>query len=217
MKKLVIFDLDGTLVNSLSSISYCGNYALQKLGLPTIKEDLYKTLLGDGLDELIKRMLQTSGDKDFTNFDDAKSFYKEIFETGCLYQVKAYDNIIETISKIKSENIKVAVFSNKDHYYTCKVVESIFGSETFDFVLGKKDQNPPKPDPMGALLIANHFNIQPNDCVYVGDTNTDMKTGTSAGMFTVGVSWGFRPVSELEEFGAMKIISNPLELLNIVL
>lgn len=216
MNKLVIFDLDGTLVNSLESIAYCGNYALKKLGLPPLDTDLYKILLGDGLDELIKRMLQTSGDENLTYFELAKNFYKEIFETGCLYQVKAYDNIIETISNLKSKNIKVAVFSNKEHYYTCKVVESVFNNQTFDFVLGKKDENPRKPDPTGALLIANYFNIQPNHCVYVGDTNTDMKTGTSAGMFTVGVSWGFRPVSELLNFGAMKIISNPLELLDFV-
>lgn len=216
MKKLVIFDLDGTLVDSVKSIAYCGNYSLKKAGFQEIDIEEYNVLTGEGVDVLIKRMLEVCGDEKHEKFDEVKAGYLEKFETGCLHEVKPYDKIKETLIELKNKGIKIAVFSNKLHYNTCKVVEHIFGKDYFDIVLGSKEGFPRKPDPSGALLIAKELAISTEECIYVGDTSTDMKTGTSANMFTVGVEWGFRDVKELEEYGAMKIISSPLQLLDLI-
>lgn len=216
MKRLIIFDLDGTLVNSVESIAYCGNYALKKAGFSEIDVEKYKILAGDGLDTLLERMLEISGDSTHEKFTDLKEYYSEVFEEGCLYQVKPFPQITNLLKKLKENGLKTAILSNKLHNYTCKVVKTCFESDIFDIILGQKPENPKKPDPAGAILIANELNISHKDCIYVGDTNTDMQTGKSAGMLTIGVKWGFRTSEELINSGADKIISNPLEILDLI-
>lgn len=213
MKKVAIFDLDGTLVDSIGSIAGACNEALKQNGLEERSIDEYKYFAGDGALELVKRAVYASGDLEYKKLDEVYNIYKEIFVKDCTKGVVPFENINNLLNELKNKGIKLAVLSNKPHERTIDVVNKIFGSSVFDMVLGYKDEKTKKPSPYGALLIANEFNIEPKDCVYVGDTDTDMQTGVSAGMYTVGVTWGFRDKDELIKNKANIVIDNPLDLL----
>ena len=120
------------------------------------------------------------------------------------------------LSELKKRNIKIAVLSNKPHARTLDNVNAIFGENYFDKVYGERENAKIKPDPEGALLIAKELGVSPEECIYFGDTNTDMKTGISAKMDTIGVAWGFRTIEELESYNPMNIIKNPKEILDII-
>jgi phosphoglycolate phosphatase len=215
MYKACIFDLDGTLTDSIDSIAYSANRAIQEFGLkPNSKED-YKRFAGDGVDKLLERSLIAAGDTKLEFFDQVKQKYRELFEKDCMYMVKPYDGIVEVLKELKDKNIKIAVLSNKPHNRTVDVVEAVFGKDYFDIIMGQSRHINRKPSPDGALIIADEFGLLTNECIYIGDTNTDMITGKSANMFTVGVTWGFRERQELEEHNADYIIDSPLELLEI--
>lgn len=213
MKKLAIFDLDGTLIDSISSIAYACNQALTQNNLAsrTIKE--YKYFAGDGALELVKRAVYASGDTKYEKLDAVYNTYNNIFAKDCTKHITIFDDVNELLNQLKQKNIKLAILSNKPHERTLDVVNKFFGDNIFDFVLGYKTEQTKKPSPYGALLIADHFNIKPQDCVYIGDTDTDVKTGISAGMFTVGVTWGFRTKQELIDNKADDIVEKPLQLL----
>ena len=136
------------------------------------------------------------------------------FVKDCTKGVVPFEDINELLKQLKKREIKLAVLSNKPHDRTIDVVNKIFGNNTFDMVLGYKNEETKKPNPYGALLIAKRFNIKPEDCVYIGDTDTDMQTGINAGMYTIGVSWGFRDREELIKNKANIIVDNPMDLLN---
>ena len=124
--------------------------------------------------------------------------------------------IIELLEGLKQEGLKIAVLSNKPHVAAIEVVEKIFGKDMFHKVQGQTEKVPRKPSPIGALTIAEEFSVRPEECLYLGDTDTDMETGHSAGMFTIGVTWGFRPRTELEEHRADLIVDRPEEILEFV-
>ena len=214
MKKLAIFDLDGTLVDSIGSIAGACNEALKENGLEERSVNEYKYFAGDGALELVKRAVYASGDTEYKKLDSVYSIYKEIFVKDCTKGVVPFEDINELLKQLKKREIKLAVLSNKPHDRTIDVVNKIFGNNTFDMVLGYKNEETKKPNPYGALLIAKHFNIKPEDCVYIGDTDTDMQTGVNAGMYTIGVSWGFRDREELIKNKANIIVDNPMDLLN---
>lgn len=214
--KAILFDLDGTLVDSISSIAIASNKALKECNLAERTIEEYKYFAGDGALELLKRACYASGDTEYKNIEKISKIYKEIFEKDCTLGVKPFENIKKMLEILKEKNIKIAILSNKPHQRTLDVTKKIFGENYFDYVLGYKSEETKKPSPYGALLIANELNINPKDCIYVGDTDTDMQTGKNAKMYTVGVSWGFRKIEELKENGADKIINNPLELLDLI-
>lgn len=213
MKKMAIFDLDGTLVDSIGSIASACNEALVKNGLKERNIEEYRYFAGDGALELVKRAVYASGDINYEKLEDVYKIYKDIFAKDCTRGVVAFEHIHNILKNLKDKGIKLAVLSNKPHERTLDVVDKIFGSNTFDMVLGYKNEETKKPSPYGALLISKHFNIEPKDCVYVGDTDTDMQTGVSAGMYTVGVTWGFRDREELIDNKADDVIDNPMDLL----
>lgn len=213
--KAVIFDLDGTLADSLESIAYSANRAIEAFGYKPFEVERFKRFAGDGADTLIKRCLKESGDTELKDFEKAFEKYKELFKVDCMYKVKPYDGIVELLEKLKENNVKLAVLSNKPQERTEDVIKALFGDKLFDMVLGHSDKRAKKPSPEGAIYIAEKFGVSAEECVYVGDTNTDMKTGKSAGMFTVGVTWGFRDSLELFENGADKIINKPMEILEL--
>ena len=215
--KAIIFDLDGTLVNSIDSIANASNKALKECGLSERTIEEYKYFLGDGALELLKRACYASGDTEYKNIDKISKIYAEIFEKDCTLGVVPFENIEKMLDTLKNKGIKRAVLSNKPHERTIEVVEKIFGKDYFDYVLGYKNEETKKPSPYGALLIAKELDILPEDFIYVGDTDTDMKTGKNAKMFTLGVTWGFRDRKELEENGADKIIDCPLEIIELFL
>ena len=217
MFKVCIFDLDGTIADSLVSIANSANKAIGKFGFKPNPIQNYKKYAGDGAEEMIKRSLKDAGDKNLFYFEKAFNEYKIIFEKECMYEVKPYNGIVSVLNKLKEKGIKLAVLSNKPHDRTIDVVKGLFGDNLFDTVEGMSGKFKRKPDSKGALYIADLFKAKPEECAYFGDTDTDMITGKSAGMFTVGVLWGFRQKSELEENNADIIISNPSEILDIVM
>lgn len=216
MHKAVVFDLDGTLSDSIHSIKYCADRALEPLGYGPFSTEQYKYFVGDGAANLIRRALAAGGDDEGRHFDEAFDRYKELFAVDCMYQVKPYDGIEELLKELKSRGLKLAVLSNKPHAETILVIETLFGKGCFDVIQGQVDGVPIKPDPAGVFSILEQLEYKVEEILYLGDTATDMKTGKSAGAFTVGALWGFRKRPELEEARADAIISHPLELLNFV-
>lgn len=212
-KKAVIFDLDGTLSDSIHSIKYCTDRALAPLGFGPFSEDDYKYFVGDGAATLIRRALGASGDEVGVYFEDTFARYKELFAVDCMYEVKPYEGIVELLNALKERGVKLAVFSNKPHAETIRVIEYLFGKDMFDVLHGQIEGVPIKPDPTGAFRIMEQLSLQPEEVLYLGDTATDMKTGKGAGLFTIGALWGFRKREELEENHADAIIGHPLELL----
>lgn len=212
MIKACLFDLDGTLANTLESIAHAGNDALASVGYKPLPVDNYKYYAGDGAKVLTQRILRDSGAPD-THFDQVYEVYTLRLKK---YQPTPYEGMQETLEGLKARGIQSAVVSNKPHVRAVETIEQMFGSDTFSYVQGLNDEVPRKPDPTGALKAAQVMGVKPAECMYFGDTNTDMQTGNRAGMYTVGVLWGFRTRKELEENHARKIIERPLDILTLV-
>lgn len=216
MYKAVLFDLDGTLADSLESIAYGANKALEAKGFSPHPVENYKYYAGDGADMLIKRALKDAGDEAGEFFDETFSLYQDIFKEDCTYKVKAFDGIFELLEELKARGIKIGVISNKPHLRSVDVVNTLFGEDYFDIVVGQKEGVPKKPDPASTLDGARQLGVLPRECIYAGDTDVDMQNGNAAGMFTVGVLWGFRKREELLENHAHAIIETPRELINLL-
>lgn len=216
MKKVAIFDLDGTLSDSIMSIKYCADRALSTCGFGPFKKEDYFYFVGDGAPVLIERCLKASGDEKLEHYDTVWAAYKELFAEHCMYEVKPYDGIVEALNALKNKGVKLAVLSNKPHAETINVVESLFGKGFFDVIHGHKPDVPKKPSPEGVYSILKQLSLNAEDALYIGDTNTDMDTGKSAGAFTIGVLWGFRKRDELEAHHADAIIENPTNILDYV-
>ena len=212
-KKAVIFDLDGTLSDSIHSIKYSGDRTMEKFGYGPFSEEQYKYFVGDGARNLVKRALAAGGDTELAHFEEAYALYREIFRENCMYRVRPYEGIPELLATLKVQHVKIAVLSNKPHAETVNVVETLYGKGYFDVIEGQKEGLAIKPSPDGVFRILERLSLGAEDLLYLGDTATDMKTGKGAGAFTVGALWGFRDRAELEEGGADAVIEHPLELL----
>ena len=217
MFKACIFDLDGTLCDSVESIAVSANQAVRELGLPEAPLEKYYYFVGDGVDMLIRRLLEYGGVDPELWFDRVKERYLEVFKEGCLYHVVPYEGIAETLAALKKAGAKLAVLSNKPHENTQNVIKLVFGDAYFDCILGHSDRFPRKPNPSSAIYLAKQFGVKPVECLYIGDTCTDMETGNGAGMYTVGVEWGFRGREELEKTGADTVVAKPAQLLDVYL
>ena len=214
MIRACIFDLDGTLANTLTSIAFFGNEALGACGYQKIERDRYRYLVGDGADQLMRRMLKTAGEEVTEEKVSAlRKIYDHLYESDVMYLTDSYPGITETLGEMKRRGLKLAVFSNKPHNVACEVVEKLFPKGTFDLYYGQRPEVERKPSPQGALLIAEELGVNPGECLYMGDTDVDMRTGKSAGMFTVGVLWGFREKEELLRGGADALAAQPKDLL----
>lgn len=213
MKKAVVFDLDGTLSDTIVSIAYCANRALEKFGLQTFENDRYKKFVGDGAAELVRRTLRNQPTDRMDLYEQVIAEYMRLFAVDCMYQVKPYEGIPELLGELKKREIRIAVFSNKPHKNTCMVIHDLFGDDIFDVIQGQVEEIAKKPSPDGVFLISKKLGIPVQEMLYVGDTDTDMQTGRNAGVFTVGVLWGFRDRAELEENHADAIIAHPSQLL----
>ena len=216
MYKACIFDLDGTLTDTLESLTYSINGTLSELGLKNITSDQCRRFVGDGAKMLVKRALEASGDPKLQHLEEAVAVYGRIFAENCTYLVKPYDGITEMINELKKKNIKIAVFSNKPHNQTVDVVETIFGKGIFDHIQGQKEGVPRKPDPAGIFQILKEFHTDISEGLYIGDSDVDMKTGKAAGIKTIGVNWGFRTKQILIDSGADVTIDHAEELLKLI-
>lgn len=216
MYKACIFDLDGTLTDTLESLTFSVNETLKELGLQEISKAQCKSFIGNGAKVLVEKSLQAAGDVALVHLEEAMKVYGRIFKDNCTYQVRLYDGIWEMLQSLKSKGIKLAVLTNKPHLQALDVVFTFFGEEIFSDIRGQKEDVPRKPDPTAAVMIAKKLQEACSECLYIGDSEVDMQTGRAAGMTTVGVTWGFRDGEVLVEHGAEYIIDNPDELLMIV-
>lgn len=211
--KCCIFDLDGTLINTIYALNKTINLMLEQLGYEPIDEAHTKIFVGDGYQNFVKRALEYRGDKGLCHLDEALKIYCEIFQKNCLYQIQAYDGMKELLNYLKENGIKIAVLTNKAEAQAVENIETVYGKGYFDLITGEQPDRKHKPDPQGAWYTAETLNIKREECLYFGDTNTDMRTGIAAKMDTVGVTWGFREREELEEFKPKYIMDSPWEVL----
>lgn len=213
---LCIFDLDGTLLNTISALTYTTNRTLAAFGLPGIVPEQTKKMVGDGYKKQMERALIACGDEALIHYEEALPLYMENFEKYCMKDVVPYDGIMPLLEYLRKKQVKIAVFSNKPHDQAVMNIETIFGKGYFDCVRGEQPGTPKKPAPDGALLVCEELGIKPEECLYLGDTNTDMRTGIAAGMDTVGVTWGFRDREELMSFSPKFIVDHPSQVEEIV-
>ncbi|MEG2350805.1 MAG: HAD family hydrolase [Hungatella sp.] len=211
-----IFDLDGTLINTIYALTKTVNLTLDQYGLGPIDDEQTKIFVGDGYRKLLERALIHCEDSNLVHLPDALMTYNEFFRENCLYRIEAYEGIRELLAYLKSQGIRIAVCSNKAQERAEENLEAVFGAGYFDLILGEREGIAKKPDPSGVFLIAETFGLQPSDCLYLGDTNTDMKTGLAAGMDTVGVTWGFRTREELEAYHPKYVLDDPREVIPIM-
>ena len=216
MYKACIFDLDGTLTDTLESLTYSVNATLNELHLPVITAEQCKSFVGSGARFLIERALEASGDTKLVHIEEAMDIYGRIFKENCTYRVAPYEGIVDMLKDLKEAGIRMAVLSNKPHLQTIDVVQEFFGEDTFIHVQGQQEGVPRKPDPTAALYIAERLGVEPKECVYIGDSDVDMKTAGNARMHPVGVSWGYRPQELLLSCGAERILTSLQDFKNMI-
>lgn len=217
MYRCCIFDLDGTLLNTIETLAYCTNHVLEKFDYPAIPTEEYRFFVGDGYKKQVERALYFVGNTKLKDYETVCQAYMEFFAEHCTDKLFAYDGIVELLEELKKRGMKIACFSNKPHQQTIDSLRAGVLLKLFDAVRGQVEGIPVKPDPTGAKMLLEELGgITPEEVLYLGDTNTDMKTGKNAGFTTVGVTWGFRPEEELKEENPDYIIHRPAELLNIL-
>lgn len=213
MYKACIFDMDGTIANTLSSIAGFGNQALKEYGCPTIAIETYRYLVGNGADQLMRGMLRTvKGEYTEEDVQKLRQIYDRCYAEDPLRGVENYPGMPDLLAELNRRNILLAVLSNKPDDMARAVADKLFPG-VFQIVRGQTPGVPRKPSPEGAFRIATELGVLPQECLYLGDTDVDMKTGKSAGMKTVGVLWGFRTREELEQGGAELLAETPEDIL----
>ncbi|TVQ59640.1 MAG: HAD family hydrolase [Phycisphaerales bacterium] len=215
--ELVVFDLDGTLVDTLRSICEATNGVLRDEGLPTHPIESYRRFAGDGAAMLIHRATDHQFRDDPDAIDRLIARFRERDEKTDAQYAKPYDGVPDMLDALASAGVQLAVLSNKEHAEAVAVVERWFGLDRFVEVAGHGVGYPLKPDPTGLLTIAQRFRATPARLAFVGDTDTDMRTGRNAQAFTVGCLWGFRDEPELRAAGADAIAASPSDLTPLLL
>jgi phosphoglycolate phosphatase len=215
MKTFAIFDLDGTLLDTIQDLANACNYALTKNGFPVHPVEPYKIFVGNGVYNLMTRALPEGKDNEETILK-VKADFDEYYAEHATDVTAPYPGIQEMLRELKSAGVKLAVLSNKPDAYTGELVRGFFPG-VFDVILGQREGVPIKPDPAPVYEIMKLLGVKAGEGVYIGDTSTDMKTGKAAGLFTVGVTWGFRTKQELVESGADVIIDKAHELCDLTL
>lgn len=212
----VIFDLDGTLLNTIADLARSMNIVLERFGFPGHDVETYKTFVGDGLEMLVRRSMPEAVRGDDGLRSRCIEAMREEYHRRRKETTGPYPGIPELLDGLVARQIKMAVLSNKPDAPTRLLVEELLPKWRFDAVVGESPQTSRKPDPAGALAIARSLGIDPRQIVLVGDTGTDMKTADAAGMHAVGALWGFRGADELLAAGARDLIHEPLDLLPLV-
>lgn len=212
--KAVLFDLDGTLVNSLIDIADSINKVLHGNQLPTHSYEVINNFIGSGLRVLVTKALPET----HRNEENIEKHFQTMmlnYRDNCTNKTIVYDGITELLEQLKSRNIKMAILSNKADELTKKIGLTLF-PDYFEIVMGLKSEATKKPNPAAAIEISNDLGFSVEEILYVGDSDIDMQTARNANMYAVGVTWGYRPKEELLAEGAQSIISHPLELLELL-
>jgi len=213
-RKAIIFDLDGTLIDSLTDIALCANEVLKEFNLPTHNIEDYKKFVGGGALFLMRNCSPSnlSEEEVYKLFER----FKEVYDTAVYTNTKPYEMIDELLEKLVEKNYKIGILSNKPHKFTLKYVDKFFSKYNLQEVHGQKESIAKKPDPTGAINIADTFKLSPENIYFIGDSDVDMQTAKNAKMQAVGVEWGFRTVEELKANGADYIVKTPLEILDLL-
>ena len=208
--KAVIFDLDGTICNTLKDLGECTNRALADFDLPPHPIEDYRMIVGNGVDTQMKRAI---GEEKYTKElgDKVKEHFKRYYAQDYLKHTKPYGGMEEALDCLHEMGLMTAVFSNKPDEFAGKLCRELFG-ERFSMVVGNRPNVPVKPDPSGLQPILKELGLKAEECVYCGDSCVDIDTGKNAGMKTIGAAWGFRGRKELEERGADAVTEQPNEL-----
>lgn len=213
--KACIFDLDGTLTDTLESLTFSVSETLKEMGLPPITSEECRSFVGNGARVLMEKALAAAGGADVRRIEEAMEIYGRIFDANCTYHVTPYEGVRQMLAELKACGIRLGVLSNKPHRQTVKVVREIFGEDVFDRVQGQTEEIARKPDPAGVFRLMEELKTTKEECLYVGDSEVDIRTGKNAGVRTIGVTWGFRSRKMLEEAEAETLIDTPCELTKI--
>ncbi|MDD3038985.1 HAD family hydrolase [Bacteroides sp.] len=211
MKKLVIFDLDGTLLNTIADLAHSTNYALNKLGYPIHEIDQYNFMVGNGINKLFERALP-EGEKSEENVLRVRKEFIPYYDAHNADDSCPYPGIPELLSDAQSRGIQLAVASNKYQSATQKLITHYFSGIHFTAVFGQREGIKVKPDPTIVFDILKLADIRKEDVLYVGDSGVDMQTAANAGVTACGVTWGFRPRTELEKFNPSYIVDSAEEI-----
>lgn len=208
----IIFDLDGTLLDTLAGIAATCNAVLARQGFPRHADEKYRQFVGDGVATLMERITPSGTGKSV--LDTCCGLFAELYATNWKCSCTPYAGIPEMLAALRKMSFRLAVLSNKPHAFTSLIVADFFPDGIFSLVYGQREGFAKKPDPEVALEIAARLGSRPSETVFVGDSAVDIRTGKAAGMITVGVAWGFRQREELVENKADIIINSPVELLH---
>lgn len=212
--KAVIFDLDGTLLNTLDDLADSMNSVIRSMGFTEHPVDAYRYFVGDGVEMLARRVLPADVSDD--SIRECLALMRQEYSVRWAEKTVAYEGIDQLLAELQQQKIPVAVLSNKADDFTKQMVAHFFPCIKFADVVGARPDIRKKPDPSAALDIASNLKIDPQNFIYAGDTSTDMQTAIAAGMLCVGVLWGFRPREELLAHGAQRLIDHPLDLLHLL-
>ncbi len=210
--KAVLFDLDGTLLDTLGDLADSMNAVLDRLRFPQHRQDAYRYFVGDGVRKLAERVLPEA-DRNEENITRCFNGMRAEYAKRWAETTKPYHGISELLTDLDKRGLKKVVLSNKPDDMTKLTVKKLLADFKFDIVKGVSDEIAPKPDPAGALAIADELGLSPREFLYLGDTNTDMQTANHVGMYPVGAAWGFRDVEELKASGAQAIVQKPMDVL----
>ena len=215
MKKLVIFDLDGTLLDTIADLAESANYALKQLGYPTHNVETIRTFVGNGINKLLERALPTH-EQTAENVMRMRSYFVPYYDAHNADLSSPYPGIVSLLEDLQAKGIMLAVASNKYQEATVKLVKHYFPMIDFVEILGQREGVNVKPDPSIVFDILKKAIVSPEETLYVGDSGVDMQTAINAGVDAVGVAWGFRPRAELESFQPMGLIDKAEELLGFI-
>lgn len=215
MKKLIIFDLDGTLLNTIADLAHSTNYALNKLGYPTHEIEKYNFMVGNGIDKLFERALP-EGEKSKENVLRVRKEFVPYYDVHNADDSRPYSGMPELLAYLQASGIQIAVASNKYQAATQKLIDHYFPEIHFTAVFGQREGVKVKPDPTVVFDILEVAKVTKEDVLYVGDSGVDMQTAANAGVTACGVTWGFRPRAELEEFSPQYIVDTAEEIKRLI-
>ena len=210
--RVIIFDLDGTLLNTLTDIAESVNRTLAEYQLPTHPTDAYKFFIGNGWKILVSRALPEDRHSEQL-IAECVTRSRKIYQDNWNRQTQLYDGIPELLDNLAERKLPLAVLSNKPHDFMLKCVDWYLNKWTFKALIGQSDNFPLKPDPASALEVVRRIGLPPSAFLFVGDSAEDVKTAQAAGMHPVGAAWGFRGPKELEESGCRTLVDHPMDIL----
>jgi phosphoglycolate phosphatase len=213
--KGIIFDLDGTLLDTIEDIADSMNRVLREKGLPTHNTEAYRLFVGSGIRNLVREALPESHRDEATIQNCFETMY-QLYKENCVNKTRPYDGVTDLLDELDSRGLKLAILSNKADEMTRQTARTLLPEEHFSIIAGLTDEALRKPNPQKALQMSKEMGVEPCEMMYVGDTDVDMQTAQNAGMYAVGVRWGFRDEEELRNNGAQKILAHPADLMKLL-